>query len=58
MNKKLNLMGLIEKGKLQVKDGIIINLDTGLIFGGGINKKLNEIAFRFNEYRLRFSKPR
>lgn len=58
MNKKLDLMALIEKAKIQVKDGIIINLDTGLIFGGGINGKLNEIALRINQYRLKFSRPR
>jgi hypothetical protein len=40
MNKKLNLTGLIEKAVLSVSDGIIINLDTGLIFGGGIKSDL------------------
>lgn len=37
MNKKLNLAGLIEKAKLTIADGIVINLDTGLVFGGGLS---------------------
>lgn len=58
MNKKMNLMGLIEKAKLDVQDGIIINLDTGLIFGGGIDHNLTEIAIKINNYRMKFGKPR
>eukprot|EP00919_Chromeraceae_sp_WS-2016_P059741 GHVR01141973.1.p1 GENE.GHVR01141973.1~~GHVR01141973.1.p1 ORF type:complete len:105 (+),score=9.83 GHVR01141973.1:729-1043(+) len=50
MNKKLNMMGLIEKGKLDVVDGIVINLDTGLIFGGAVKPHLNEIAMELNQH--------
>lgn len=48
MNKKLNLSGLIEKAKLSINDGIVINLDTGLVFGGGLNPQLNSIALKLN----------
>lgn len=51
MNKKLNLMGLLEKAKLHIPDGIVINLDTGLIFGGGLNSHINELANKLNSYR-------
>jgi hypothetical protein len=40
MNKKLNLAGVIEKAKLNINDGIVINLDTGLIYGGAIDTQL------------------
>ena len=49
MNKKENLNGLIEKGKLQIEDGIVINLDTGFIFGGAINPAKNSFAEELNE---------
>ena len=49
MNKKLNLAGLIEKAKLSISQGIVINLDTGLVFGGSINEKLNEVALKLND---------
>jgi hypothetical protein len=31
------LAGMIEKGKILIQDGVIINLDTGLIYGGGLS---------------------
>ena len=37
MNRKENLAGMIEKGKTHINDGIIVNLDTGLIYGQGID---------------------
>jgi len=43
-------MGLIDKAKLDIPDGIVINLDTGLIFGGGLNLELNKLGRRFNNY--------
>ena len=49
MNKKENLNGLIEKGKLHIEDGIVINLDTGYVFGGAISEHKNELASEFNE---------
>ena len=52
MNKKLNLAGLIEKAKLSISEGIVINLDTGFVFGGSINSKLNQIAVRLNNLEL------
>lgn len=58
MNKKMNLMGLIQKAKLQISDGIVVNLDTGLIFGGGINAQLTQIGCRINKYRSKFTKSR
>lgn len=58
MNKKLNLAGLIEKAKLSVPDGLVINLDTGLAFGGGIQRNLNELAQSINSYRRRLARPR
>lgn len=58
MNKKMNLTGLIEKAVLSVSDGIIINLDSGLIFGGGVKTELIELAQRLNSYRKRFSRSR
>lgn len=58
MNKKLNLIGLIEKAKLQINDGIIINLDTGLIFGGGLSQKLMEVAYKLNHVKESCKNPR
>lgn len=58
MNKKLNLAGLIEKAKLPISDGLVINLDTGLAFGGGINRNLNELSQSINHYRRRLARPR
>ena len=52
MNKKLNLAGLIEKAKLSIAEGIVVNLDTGLVFGGSINSKLNSISVRLNNLNL------
>lgn len=48
MNRKLNLAGLIEKAKLTINDGIVVNLDTGLVFGAGVNTQLNSIAIKLN----------
>jgi hypothetical protein len=56
MNKKLNLVGMIEKAKLNLPDGIVINLDTGLIFGGGIDVKLTQIAQKLNIYRQKYGR--
>lgn len=56
MNKKLNLMGMIQKAKLNLPDGIVINLDTGLIFGGGVDVKLTKIAQKLNIYRHKYGK--
>ncbi len=56
MNKKMNLLGLIEKAKLAVPDGVVVNLDTGLVFGGGIRRELSELALRLNGVRRRFGK--
>jgi len=36
---------------LSLPDGIIINLDTGLVFGGGIDSSLTDVAIKFNKYR-------
>jgi hypothetical protein len=58
MNKKMNLLGLIEKAKLAVPDGLVVNLDTGLVFGGGIRRELTELALRFNGLRRRFGKSK
>lgn len=58
MNKKMNLLGLIQKAKLTVPDGIVVNLDTGLVFGGGIRKELTELAIKLNALRRRFGKSR
>jgi hypothetical protein len=58
MNKKLNLLGLIEKAKLAVPDGVVVNLDTGLVFGGGIRKELTDLALRLNALRRRSGKSR
>lgn len=52
MNKKLNLAGMIEKAKLSINEGIVINLDTGLVFGGSISSKLNEIAVKLSNLTL------
>lgn len=52
MNRKLNLAGLIEKAKLPITDGIAVNLDTGLVFGGGLNTHLNSIAIKFNSFAI------
>lgn len=49
MNKKENLNGLIEKGKLQIEDGIVINLDTGFVFGDGMSQGKNRLAEELNE---------
>lgn len=56
MNKKMNLLGLIEKAKLAVPDGVVVNLDTGLVFGGGIRRELTELALKFNGLRRRLGK--
>lgn len=58
MNKKLNLAGLIEKAKLSISDGLVINLDTGLAFGGGIHRNLNELSQSINHYRRKLARPR
>lgn len=55
MNRKLDLLGLIEKAKLEVSDGLIINLDTGLAFGGAIDPQLNAWAARLNTFRMSLS---
>lgn len=55
MNRKLDLLGLIEKAKLEVPDGLIINLDTGLAFGGAADPQLNAWAARLNTYRMGLS---
>ena len=52
MNKKLNLGGLIQKAKLSIAEGIVINLDTGLVFGGSLNGRLNSIAVKLNKLEL------
>ena len=55
MNRKLDLLGLIEKAKLEVSDGLIINLDTGLAFGGAADSQLTAWAARLNTFRLSLS---
>lgn len=55
MNRKLDLLGLIEKAKLEVADGLIINLDTGFAFGGAADPQLNSWAVRLNTYRTSLS---
>lgn len=55
MNRKLDLLGLIEKAKLEVPDGLIINLDTGFAFGGAADPQLNSWATRLNTYRMGLS---
>ena len=52
MNKKLNLAGLIEKAKLNINDGIVINLDTGLIYGGAVDTQLTSIAVKLNNIAI------
>jgi hypothetical protein len=52
MNKKLDLTGLIEKAKLNISEGIVINLDTGLVFGPSLNPQLNAIAVKLNKLAL------
>jgi hypothetical protein len=37
---------------LSVTDGIVVNLDTGLVFGGGLNPELNSIAMKLNSFTL------
>jgi hypothetical protein len=51
MNKKHNLSAQIEKAKLALPDGIVVNLDTGLVFGGGIQPVLTNLAQRINMHR-------
>ena len=58
MNRKLNLQGRIEKAQLHLPQGVLINLDTGLAFGGAADPRLNDIAVRLNTARSRFSQPR
>lgn len=58
MNRKLNLAGLIEKAKITVNEGIVINLDTGLVFGGALNPKLNAIALSLNNLALWKKSPK
>ena len=60
MNKKLNLAGLIEKAKLSISEGIVINLDTGLVFGGSLSPELTKIAIKLNNLSLwnKYSKHR
>jgi hypothetical protein len=41
MNKKENLLGMIEKGTIQMSDGVVFNLDTGYCFGGALSKSRN-----------------
>jgi hypothetical protein len=41
-----------------VPDGVVVNLDTGLVFGGGIRRELTELALRLNAMRRRFGKSR
>jgi len=52
MNKKLNLAGQIEKAKLTITDGVVINLDTGLVFGGAVDPQLTSIAVKLNNIAL------
>jgi hypothetical protein len=52
MNKKLNLAGQIEKAKLNITDGVVINLDTGLIFGGSVDPQLTAIGVKLNNIAL------
>jgi hypothetical protein len=52
MNKKLNLAGQIEKAKLNITDGVVINLDTGLIFGGAVDPQLTAIGVKLNTIAL------
>lgn len=52
MNKKLNLAGMIQKAKLNIAEGIVINLDTGLVFGGSLNRELTSIAVKLNGLSL------
>lgn len=58
MNRKLNLAGLIEKAKITVNEGIVINLDTGLVFGGALSPKLNDIALSLNNLALWKKSPK
>ena len=37
---------------------MVINLDTGLVFGGGIRTDLTDVALRLNSLRKRFGKSR
>ena len=50
MNRKENLAGMIEKGKIVIQDGVIINLDTGLIYGGGLCESVTSAGMVLNEY--------
>lgn len=52
MNKKLNLAGQIEKAKLNITDGVVINLDTGLVFGGAVDPQLTSIGVKLNSLAL------
>ncbi len=44
-NKKVDLLGLIEKGRLKIgSEGVLVNLDTGVAYGGAFNKPMVEIG--------------
>ena len=51
MHKKTNssLSKKIEKGHVSIQDGIIINLDTGFIYGGAVDQELNNLAVELNK---------
>jgi hypothetical protein len=49
MNKKPSinynsLYSILEENKNNTIDGVIFNLDTGSVFGGGLNMEKNKIA--------------
>jgi hypothetical protein len=45
MNKKpILISSLLEENKVNTIDGVIFNLDTGGIYGGGINVDKNRLA--------------
>lgn len=48
MNKRPNLQGMIEEGKLKADDTVIFNLDTGYMFGEGLTPSKNKLAADFN----------
>lgn len=58
MNRKLNLQGRIEKAQLHLPQGVLINLDTGLAFGGAADPKLNQLAMKLNSTRSKYNQPR
>lgn len=43
-------MGQIEKGKTHIENGIVINLDTGLVYGDGLAEGLTATAITINQY--------